>query len=49
MMPEQAGIRPCDAATTLEHGLTVVIRNITDFEPTGASVLNPFNRPPLSR
>jgi predicted nucleic acid-binding protein len=30
------------AATALEHGLTVVTRNDTDFEPTGVSVLNPF-------
>jgi predicted nucleic acid-binding protein len=31
------------AATALEHGLTVVTRNVPDFEPTGVSVLNPFN------
>ncbi len=30
------------AATALEHGLTVVTRNVRDFEPTGAQVLNPF-------
>lgn len=35
------------AATALEHGLTVVTRNISDFEPTGVHVLNPFN--PRSR
>jgi toxin FitB len=31
------------AATALERGLTVVTRNVSDFEPTGVSVLNPFN------
>ena len=30
------------AATALEHGLTVVTRNVRDFEPTGVTVLNPF-------
>jgi predicted nucleic acid-binding protein len=30
------------AATALEHGLTVATRNESDFEPTGASVFNPF-------
>ncbi len=34
------------AATALEHGLTVVTRNVSDFEPTGVSVLNPFVSPP---
>ena len=29
------------AATALEHGLTVVTRNVRDFEPTGATVLDP--------
>jgi predicted nucleic acid-binding protein len=32
------------AATALEHGLAVVTRNVTDFEPTG--VLGPFSRRP---
>jgi predicted nucleic acid-binding protein len=31
------------AATALEHGLTVVTRNVLDFEPTGVLVLNPFD------
>jgi toxin FitB len=31
------------AATALEHGLIVVTRNVSDFEPTGVPVLNPFN------
>ncbi|MFT4234451.1 MAG: type II toxin-antitoxin system VapC family toxin [Microbacterium sp.] len=30
------------AATALQHGLTVVTRNVSDFEPTGVSVLNPW-------
>jgi predicted nucleic acid-binding protein len=37
------------AATALEHGLTVVTRNASDFEPAGVPVLNPFNRPSSSR
>ncbi len=32
------------AATALEHGLTVVTRNVSDFEPTGVRVLNPFDQ-----
>jgi toxin FitB len=31
------------AATALEHGLTVVTRNVSDFAPTGVPVLNPFD------
>jgi toxin FitB len=31
------------AATALEHGMTVVTRNISDFRPTGVSTLNPFD------
>lgn len=30
------------AATALVHGMTVVTRNVADFEPTGAKVLNPW-------
>ncbi|MGD9965783.1 MAG: type II toxin-antitoxin system VapC family toxin [Hyphomonadaceae bacterium] len=30
------------AATAIVHGLTVVTRNITDFEPMGVGVLNPW-------
>ncbi len=33
------------AATALEHGLTVVTRNVRHFEPTGVPVLNPFDAP----
>jgi predicted nucleic acid-binding protein len=32
------------AATALEHGLTVVTRNVSDFEPSGVPVLDPFRR-----
>ena len=35
------------AATALERGLTVVTRNVSDFEPTGVAIVNPFN--PRSR
>ena len=34
------------AATALEHGLTVVTRNVSDFEPTGVAVLDPFKARP---
>lgn len=30
------------AATALEHGLTVVTRNVRHFEPAGVPVLDPF-------
>ena len=30
------------AATALEHGLTVVTRKVSDFEPTGVTVFDPF-------
>jgi toxin FitB len=30
------------AATALVHGLTVVTRNVADFEPTGVSLVNPW-------
>jgi predicted nucleic acid-binding protein len=30
------------AATALTHGLTVVTRNINDFEPMGVTLLNPW-------
>ena len=31
------------AATALHHGMSVVTRNVRDFAPTGATVLNPFD------
>lgn len=34
------------AATALEHGLTVVTRNVSDFESSGVAVLDPFGRRP---
>ena len=34
------------AATALEHGLTVVTCNVSDFEPAGVPVLDPFSRRP---
>ena len=37
------------AATALEHGLTVVTRNVSDFEPTGVPILNPFNARPRKK
>ena len=30
------------AATALVHGLTVVTRNVEDFEPTGVAILDPW-------
>jgi len=31
------------AATALVHGMTVVTRNVKDFEATGVALLNPWN------
>lgn len=33
------------AATALVHSMTVVTRNVADFEPTGARTLNPWTGP----
>lgn len=33
------------AATALVHGLTVVTRNVGDFEPTGVTLVNPWEQP----
>lgn len=33
------------AATALVHGMTVVTRNVADFEPTGVRILNPWVDP----
>lgn len=30
------------AATAMAHGMTVVTRNVSDFEPTGVALLNPW-------
>jgi hypothetical protein len=35
------------AATALVHGMTVVTRNIADFEATGISLLNPWGCFPI--
>jgi|SRR5690554_374686 len=32
------------AATALVHGMTVVTRNLADFEPTGVRLFNPWNK-----
>lgn len=34
------------AATALVHGMTVVTRNLADFETTGVPLLNPFGATP---
>jgi predicted nucleic acid-binding protein len=34
------------AATALVHGMTVVTRNVHDFEPTGVEILNPWEWDP---
>ncbi|MCP3391680.1 type II toxin-antitoxin system VapC family toxin [Bradyrhizobium sp. CCGB12] len=31
------------AATALVHGLTIITRNVADFEPTGVPLLNPWD------
>jgi predicted nucleic acid-binding protein len=31
------------AATALVHGMTVVTRNVSDFEPTAVTVINPWD------
>jgi predicted nucleic acid-binding protein len=31
------------AATALVHGMTIVTRNLADFQPTGVPVLNPWD------
>jgi toxin FitB len=34
------------AATAMVHGLTVVTRNVADFEPVGVTLLNPWKSQP---
>ena len=36
------------AATALEHGLTVVTGDVSDFAPTGVSVIDPFSSRPAA-
>lgn len=33
------------AATAIIHGMTMVTRNVIDFEPTGVIILNPWSEP----
>jgi len=33
------------AATALVHGMAVVTRNVADFQPTGVSVVDPWQTP----
>ena len=43
-LPDKRGERDAlIAATALVHGMTVVTRNVADFEPTGVRVLNPWS------
>ncbi len=45
-VPNPRPVRDClIAATALVHGMTVVTRNVSDFESTGAAVLNPWGVP----
>ncbi|MGL4490657.1 MAG: type II toxin-antitoxin system VapC family toxin [Rhizobiaceae bacterium] len=37
------------AATALVHGFSVVTRNVTDFEPTGVRVIDPWRKPAPAR
>ena len=42
-VPDKRGERDTlIAATALVHGMTVVTRNVADFEPTGVTILNPW-------
>ena len=43
------GIDLAIAATALEHGLTIVTRNVSDFVVTGAALLDPFEPRPQSK
>ena len=37
------------AATALVRGMTVVTRNVDDFEPFGVRIVNPFSKDPVIR
>lgn len=42
-VPDKRGERDAlVAATALVHGMAVVTRNVADFEPTGVTILNPW-------
>lgn len=44
-VPDKRGERDAlIAATALVHGMTVVTRNVADFEPTGVTTVNPWAR-----
>jgi predicted nucleic acid-binding protein len=46
-VPDKRGERDAlIAATAIVHGMTVVTRNVADFEPMGAPILNPWNAAP---
>lgn len=40
--PTPPSIDSMIAATAMTHGLTIVTRNVRDFERTGVAVINPF-------
>lgn len=43
-VPNKCGERDAIiAATALVHGMTVVTRNVADFESSGVSIINPWN------
>ena len=43
-VPDLRPVRDClIAATALVHGMTVVTRNVADFEPCGVPLLNPWD------
>ena len=42
-IPDRCGERDAlIAATALVHGMTVVTRNVADFQSTGAAIINPW-------
>jgi predicted nucleic acid-binding protein len=44
-VPDKRGERDAlIAATALVHGMTVVTRNVADFNATGAAIINPWER-----
>lgn len=43
-VPDKRGERDAlIAATALVHGMTVVTRNVSDFQPTGVPIVNPWD------
>lgn len=44
-VPDKRGERDAlIAATALVHGMTVVTRNVLDFQPTGVTLINPWEK-----